>query len=209
MTKSGDSKAPDNFAVTRWPEQFFWPFGRTSKGEFGRGWLMVVLGQIILVLAGLALLSSRISLAGIVLVFSGLFIGSWMIWVLHIRRLHDNGRSGWCALFVLVPILVAIMVMVPKKRSGQQLADNPWISQQLDKDAAKIDRAKAQKRKSRRAMRAKRPGGSKRAPNVLLMKTGASVAAYSVFAMLMSLLSLIVFQRMPSTKGVNRWNDSS
>jgi len=207
-----------NFTETNWFEQYFWPFGRTTSAEFGRGWLMVVIVQILLVLLGLFLLFLKITPFGMALVFSGLFIGTWMIGILHIRRLHDLGRSGWLAFFVYIPMVVAVVLMIPQKRPSKQKLNSFEVSQQVEQGNAKNDNSKlkskrdarralsqqaGKKRKGRRAMRGR--GGNNKPPNIALMKTGASVAVFSFFAMLFSFLTLGIFHRMNGESASNRW----
>ncbi len=101
-----------HFEDTNWLEQYFWPFGRSSIAEFGRGWLLIVLLQTVMILIGLILLYNKMSTFGYALIISNLFVGSWAIGILHIRRLHDSGRAGWLAFFVFIPMIIAVTLFV-------------------------------------------------------------------------------------------------
>ena len=85
---------------------------------------MVVLGQIVSIALGLVLLSNRSIVPGSLFLFGGLFVGSWMIGMLHIRRLHDQDRPVWRSFFVYIPMVIAIVVLlVPMPGPGRNVVD--------------------------------------------------------------------------------------
>ena len=71
-------------------DAFLNPAGRTGRGGF---WLAVI------GLWGLAVLLAGIPVVGGFLVLAL----AWPMWVVHVRRLHDMGRSAW---WTLIPIVI-------------------------------------------------------------------------------------------------------
>ncbi len=96
--------------------------GRSSRSEFWYAYLMdfiiaVIFGVIYIVMLSLALAleSDGIGIAGmLVALLAFLYVLSTMIprIALHIRRLHDTGKSGWFYLLSLIPEVGMIVVLV-------------------------------------------------------------------------------------------------
>ena len=96
--------------------------GRSSRSEFWYAYLMdfiiaVIFGVIYIVMLSLALAleSDGIGIAGmLVALLAVLYVLSTMIprIALHIRRLHDTGKSGWFYLLSLIPDVGMIVVLV-------------------------------------------------------------------------------------------------
>ncbi|VAV95573.1 hypothetical protein MNBD_ALPHA06-40 [hydrothermal vent metagenome] len=211
------------FANTNWLEQFFWPFGRTSAAQFGRGWLMVVILQIISVVIGLILINSKINTVGFALVFGGLGIGTWVVGILHIRRLHDRGYSGWLAFFVYLPLIVAMpTLMLPSQQ--EMMAKMAAVAAQTSNIAKSDKTIKATKNTNRQARkvalqrsRGQRrrsggqggsgPGGALQDMSVAFQKATVLTSSFLVLALFTSLFSLLGIHRMRSQPTRNRWGD--
>ncbi len=145
-----ETTTPSPIAGTNWLEQFFLPDGDTTTAQFGRGWLMVVLGQMVSIALGLILLSNRSVVLGSLLLFGGLFVGSWMIGMLHIRRLRDQDRPVWRSFFAYIPMVIAIVVLLvpgpgPGREQDRGESTEPSVVNAEAIDASKTDQAKQQK----------------------------------------------------------------
>lgn len=213
---------PAFFQNTNWFEQFFDPSGRTTREEFGRGWLLVSLAQMLVVIIGLALLASRQSVPGMVVLLAGLVLGSWAIGMLHFRRAHDAGRTGWLSLIMFIPMVLALLLVIMPAKEMKQIekeavaASTQTTSDQAgDKDAkakASTESSTAEPAKATPKVRKGRSNGGHRGkpgkpPNPALQKGIGAVGIFAVLAFIMSIVSMAVFWRKYQQPSPNRWGD--
>lgn len=220
MSEAVKEDSPRFFADTNWLDQFLVADGRTTREEFGRGWLLTALLQLALVVVGIALLFARQSVPGMAILLAGLVLGSWAIGILHIRRAHDAGKSGRRAFFVFIPMALALLVAIaPAKQPGQGDTPkaSPAVAVKTDGDtAAKPDEpAKAEvtqaesKKPDAKAAKGKhgRKGKPGKPPNPALQKGIGMTGIFAVLAFIMSIVSLMTFWRWYQQPQPNRWGD--
>ncbi|MBL4596313.1 MAG: DUF805 domain-containing protein [Robiginitomaculum sp.] len=192
---------PSLLKGTNWFTQYFEPFGRTSPAQFGRGWLMVVIAQILFCLLGLGLLAGENIGPGLGLVWGGLFVGTWMVGILHVRRLHDRGRSGWLTFFVYIPVLVASLILIAPAQQGQRGGPaEPTASASTAQTAEAEERSNDNKRQA-----SDQNGDPQPSDNPMLQKSIGAIVVFVFFAFWFSLISLLVTHRMQSQPLSNRW----
>ncbi len=116
--------------------------GRAGRGEF---WWFTLVYFILIAVA--AFVDVVIGTLDVVLGF-GLFSGSLFIATLlpmlgvHIRRLHDTGRSGWWVLLGLVPVVgsfaLFILVLFASQPGTNEYGPHPRPPQQAGADAPRV-----------------------------------------------------------------------
>jgi len=210
MNENAGHKPPNpRLEGTNWLEQYFWPFGRTSSAQFGRGWLMVGIGQVlILIICTIMLFFKDVAMYGLIGALIAIIIGSWVIGVLHVRRFHDSGRIGLFSGFVYIPVLAGLLLMLAPDQPPQKpiVASAQTIASSSEESKVKTKESKPALESKNKKKFAKKRGKKGKSPLGVVGIRGAKlIGGFSIFAVIMTLFSLLVIHKMGAQSGANRW----
>lgn len=125
MTETHASESPKTLRFSA----FFNPIGKSTKIEFTRGWTLLFFCQVFIILGpwftaliigtvgGDPTPIQKFGLYGSALVFG---LTTFMSFVLHSRRLRDAGKTSLWAIFILLPLFIAIGLFTLSVRSSAQ-----------------------------------------------------------------------------------------
>lgn len=89
--------------------------GKSTRAQF---WTFTILNVILVYAAYVVMFADLIAnegeLAGVLSI--GMFVFAFFYffasWSISVRRLHDSGKSGWCLLLGIIPVIGEIILLV-------------------------------------------------------------------------------------------------